>query len=224
MITLQTTIHDGRVSLLGNAFLPNLGIKPVGITPHVMVNLAELDSSRRVVLDSVPEGGVEFLVVEEDVGVVIPSVEVAFNRLDGLDHAIQLLVSREDDKDTVGTRFASVGLAAADLENLVILFADFSVNRQSRALVDAVMRRIWRELNTNLTAGGAPAGINILPGEVGCLTNNVKMRTTTMQGKRMTTPSGTEMLELPFSLRGRLRYARREASVPRCLFSSAVGR
>lgn len=78
---------------------------------------------------------------------------------------------------------------------------------------------------TNLTDGGAPAGINILAGpELGCLTNNVKIRTTTMQGKRMTTPRGTEMLEFPFSLRGRLKYARREAIVPRCLFSSAVGR
>jgi hypothetical protein len=54
-------------------------------------------------------------------------------------------------------------------------------------------------------AGGAPAGINILPGFDGCLTNNTRMRITTMSGKRITTPSGTEMLEFPLNLNGRLK-------------------
>jgi hypothetical protein len=58
---------------------------------------------------------------------------------------------------------------------------------------------------THLIAGGAPAGISILPDELGCRTNSVRMRMTTMQGKRMTTPRGTEMAELPRSRSGRRR-------------------
>jgi hypothetical protein len=52
------------------------------------------------------------------------------------------------------------------------------------------------------------------------------MRMTTMQGNKMTTPSGTEMLELPFNLSGRRKKARRDANVRDgrdLFFSSAVG-
>lgn len=58
---------------------------------------------------------------------------------------------------------------------------------------------------TDRIAGGAPAGISILPGDAGCLTNMTRIRMTTMHGKRTTTPSGTEMVELPFNLMGLLR-------------------
>lgn len=74
-------------------------------------------------------------------------------------------------------------------------------------------------------AGGAPAGISILPGELGCLTNSTRIRMRTMQGKRTTTPKGTDMLELPFNLKGLLKKASREAR-PFDLdfpFSSLVG-
>lgn len=45
-----------------------------------------------------------------------------------------------------------------------------------------------------------------------------------MAGKSTTTPSGTDTLEFPFNLRGRLRYARRVAHVvrPRALVFSPV--
>ena len=49
---------------------------------------------------------------------------------------------------------------------------------------------------------------------------------TTMQGKKTTTPRGTETLELPRSLRGRLKYATRDAHVLRArggFFSSVTG-
>lgn len=77
-------------------------------------------------------------------------------------------------------------------------------------------------------AGGVPAGINILPGEEGCLINSTRIRIMTMQGKRMTTPSGTDMLEFPLNLSGLRKKARRDANdVGRGLtsrrFSSAVG-
>lgn len=79
-----------------------------------------------------------------------------------------------------------------------------------------------------LMAGGAPAGINILPGELGCLTNKTKMRMTTMQGNSMTTPRGMEMVEFPLRRSGRRKKARRDHNLPCvvlcfCSFSSAVG-
>lgn len=74
--------------------------------------------------------------------------------------------------------------------------------------------------------GGAPAGISILPGELGCLTNKTRMRTMTRMGKSTTTPRGTETVEFPRNLKGRLRKAKRAAK-PLCLgdplFSSWVG-
>jgi hypothetical protein len=77
-------------------------------------------------------------------------------------------------------------------------------------------------------AGGAPAGIKILPGEAGCRTKSTRMRIRTTQGKSTTTPSGTDMLELPRSLRGLRKKARRDriglGRVCGCLpFSSEVG-
>lgn len=61
-------------------------------------------------------------------------------------------------------------------------------------------------------AGGAPAGISILPGELGCRTNKIKMRTTMKTGKTMTTPTGTETVEFPRNRNGLRKKARREAN------------
>lgn len=79
-----------------------------------------------------------------------------------------------------------------------------------------------------LMAGGAPAGMSILPGEFGCLTKSMRMRTTTMRGNSMTTPSGMEMVEFPLRRNGLRKKARRDHRRPDlvlglCSFSSAVG-
>lgn len=44
-----------------------------------------------------------------------------------------------------------------------------------------------------------PAGINIRPGEEGCLTKRSRIRTITRHGNSKTKPSGIEMEEFPFS-------------------------
>lgn len=73
-------------------------------------------------------------------------------------------------------------------------------------------------------AGGEPAGINILPGELGCLTNRTKMSTTTSTGKTRTTPNGMETAELPRRRNGLWKNAKLDAN-PLFLgrFSSDVG-
>lgn len=83
-----------------------------------------------------------------------------------------------------------------------------------------------REDGTHLIAGGAPAGINILPGESGCLTKMIKMRMTTMRGKSITTPRGIEMAEFPLRRSGLRKNSRRDFHdfvLGLSSFSSAVG-
>jgi hypothetical protein len=125
VVTFETTIHDSGVALLGDAFLRDLGIDPVGIAPHVGFDLAKLHSRGSVVRHRLLEGRVEVIIVEENVGVVIPPVEVTLDGLDGLDDTIQLLVSREDDEYTIGSGLAGVRLETSGHEDLVVLIADF---------------------------------------------------------------------------------------------------
>lgn len=63
VIALKAAVHDGGVSLLGNALLGDLGIDPFGKTPHVRADLAKLDRGRGIVLDGVLEGLVEVAVI-----------------------------------------------------------------------------------------------------------------------------------------------------------------
>ena len=102
MVTFHATVHDSRITLLSHALLCDLRVNPVGETPHRVVDFAEFNGSTGVVLDSSLEIIVEIAIVQEHVGVVIPAVEVALDRLDGLDNTIQLLIPREDDKGGVG--------------------------------------------------------------------------------------------------------------------------
>lgn len=128
MVTLKTTVHDSGVSLLSNTLLCNLGINPVGVSPHLGANLSKLDGSGGVVADGVLEGLVEVSIVEEDIWIMIPSVEVSFNRLHRLDNTLQLLVSSKDDECAVHSLSRRVGLETSSDKYFVVLFADFSVD------------------------------------------------------------------------------------------------
>ena len=127
VVALHSTIHDGVVSLLVDTLLGNLGINPVGVTPHVRSNLAKLDAGGGVVLDRLLESIVEVAIVEENIRVVVPAVEVTLDRLHRLDNTIQLLVSCEDDKGGVGAGLAGVRFETSRHKHLVVLFADFPV-------------------------------------------------------------------------------------------------
>ena len=127
MVTFKAAVHDGGVALLGDALLGDLGVDPFREAPHLRADLAKLDGGGCVVLDGVLEGLVEVAVVEEDVGVVVPAIEVALDGLDGLDNTIQLLVPGQDDKGAVGPGLGGVGFQAALDEDLVVLLTDFPV-------------------------------------------------------------------------------------------------
>lgn len=101
MIALQTTIHDGRVALLCNTFFGRFHVHPVWISPHVGSNLPKLDSTRCVVRDRRLEGIIEVPIVEEDIGVVVPPIEVPLHRFQGLNNPVQVTVPRKDNECSV---------------------------------------------------------------------------------------------------------------------------
>jgi hypothetical protein len=88
MIALQPAIHDGGVTLLRDTFLGHLGVDPFRVTPHLGADLAELDGRRGIVAHNILECLVEVAVVKEDVGIVVPPVEVALDGFDGLNYAV----------------------------------------------------------------------------------------------------------------------------------------
>lgn len=76
VITLHATIHDGSITLLPNAFLGNLMVKPIWETPHGGIDFAKLHWGAGIVGDGVLELIVKVTVVQEHIRVVPPSVEV----------------------------------------------------------------------------------------------------------------------------------------------------
>ena len=74
-----------------------------------------------------------------------------------------------------------------------------------------------------MIAGGVPAGINIPTPDLGCRTKSTKINTTTIHGNKRTTPSGIEMLELPFNRSGRLKNANLDVTFVLPLSSSTIG-
>ena len=67
---------------------------------------------------------------------------------------------------------------------------------------------------THLIAGGAPAGMMRPPGVALCLATSKIIKSTTAKGKNSTTPSGIDILELPFT---RIRLLKNDnLAVKRC--------
>lgn len=127
VVTLHTTVHDCSIALFSDALLGYIVVNPVRETPHAGVDLAKLDIGADVFADLIFEGGVEVAVVQEDVWVVEPSVEVSLDRLQRLQHTFELLVTGENDESGIGAWL--IGLEGRVLtacnEDLVVLFANF---------------------------------------------------------------------------------------------------
>lgn len=88
MITFHTTIHDGIVSLLCDALLSNIRVDPVWEAPLLWRYLAPLDRSTNVLQDHLPECLVEVAVIEEDVWVMEPPIEMSLDGFDRLEDAV----------------------------------------------------------------------------------------------------------------------------------------
>lgn len=101
MVGLHASIHDGSITLLPDALFCDIHIGPIGIAPMLRTNLAKLDGSRGVVHHRLFERAVEFSIVEKDIGVVKPAVEMSFYALQTLNDSVQLLVSRQHHKSGI---------------------------------------------------------------------------------------------------------------------------
>jgi hypothetical protein len=136
VITLHPSIHDRSVTLLSNAFLCDFMVHPVGVAPHGVVYFTELDGRTGVVGDRVLKLLIEVSIVQEHVRIVPPSVKVPLNGLEGLNDALQFLISRKDDESGVRSGTGRVDGQAAGGEDLIMLLADFSIQaRMNRVSV-----------------------------------------------------------------------------------------
>lgn len=219
MVTLHSTVHDSSISLLGDTLLCNLGVDPIWESPHLGVDGSKFHGATCIVLDRLLECRVELRIVKEDIWVMVPSVEMSLDGLDGLDDTIQLLISCQHHKRRIRSRFRGIRLQASRHKDLVVVFTNFPTRENPLAYLSTSigMRSAY------LMAGGAPAGIKIPTPDLGCRTNSTNINTTTMHGKRRTTPRGIEMLELPFNLNGRLKNANLELVFGFVLTSSSIG-
>lgn len=83
-----------------------------------------------MVQDLLLEGRIEVPVVEEDVRVVEPTVEVSLHGLDGLQDTLELFIPGKDDECGVGTRLRGrlfLRVETTSHEDFVVLLADFPV-------------------------------------------------------------------------------------------------
>ena len=90
-----------------------------------------------------------------------------------------------------------------------MLFADFSIAQISAYRKLAIQCRNAKV--SHLIAGGAPAGMKMVPGDDGCIRTSIKIRIITMHGNKITKPNGMDILELPFNRMRLLKNAKREA-------------
>jgi hypothetical protein len=125
VITLHSTIHDGCVTLLLNALFCDSGIHPVRETPLLWTNLSPFDLATCVVQHRLFERRVEVPVIEEDVWIIEPAIEMPLDRFYGLQNSVQLLVSRQHHESCIRPRSVDLRLEAACHEGFVILFAYF---------------------------------------------------------------------------------------------------
>lgn len=125
VIRLHATVHNSSITLLGNALLRDSWIYPVWETPHAGIDLSELNGSAGVIHDGLLEVVVEVAVVQEDVRVMVPSVEVTLNGLNGLEDTVELLVSGQHNEGCVCLWFRAIWDCAAGHEDLIVLLADF---------------------------------------------------------------------------------------------------
>lgn len=221
MITFHTTIHDSLVTLFCNTLFSNLGIDPVGESPMLRVYGAKFHGATSVVGDSLLKRRVEVFIIQENVWVMIPPIEMSFNRLDGLNNTIQLLIPRQHYERGFGSRLRRIGPFASRHKHLIMLLANSPT--QSRHVSGHCKRQTHSA--AYLIAGGAPAGINMPTPDLGCRTNSTRINTTTIHGNNKTTPRGIEMLELPLNLSGRRKNASLILVFDLDVFpSSAVGR
>lgn len=92
VVALHSTVHDSLVSLLPDTLFRSVDVHPVRETPHAWVDGAKLDWGTGVIRNNLFERRIEIAIVQEDVWIMEPSIEVSLYRLDRLYDTIQLFI------------------------------------------------------------------------------------------------------------------------------------
>lgn len=129
VITLHATVHNGGITLFSDTLSGNFMVDPVGKAPHGAIDFTKLDTAAGVVEDGVLEVLVKVTIVQEDIWVVPPSIEVALNRLDRLYDTIQLLIPGKNDKGSVRSGARGVDIQASGGKDFVMFFANTPVQK-----------------------------------------------------------------------------------------------
>ena len=79
MITFHTTIHNSGISLFPDSLLGDFMVYPVRVPPHAIIDLSKLNGSASIILNGVFELLVKISVIQKDVRIMPPSVEMTFN-------------------------------------------------------------------------------------------------------------------------------------------------
>ena len=135
MIALHSTIHNCSIPLLSYPLACDLMVNPIRKPPHRTVYFPELHRSIGVVDDSIFKLLVEVSIIQKDVWIPIPSVEVSFDWFHRLYNPLQLSIPRQDDKCCVCAGPTRIDGEASRGEYLVMLFADFSVWKRVSSLL-----------------------------------------------------------------------------------------
>lgn len=98
VVTGHATVHDCRISLLCNRFCSLSVVYPIWETPHCFINPPKFNSSTGVVLNRVLKLFAEMSVIKKYVRVVVPPVEVTFDRLKRLNNSLKFLVPSQHNK------------------------------------------------------------------------------------------------------------------------------
>ena len=153
-----------------------------------------------MVSDGLSEGRIKLSVVQKDVGVIEPSIEMPLHRLDRLYYSLQLHIPCQDHKDCVRPPAISLRFETARHKDFIVFLADFSVpSKVSHQSESSSRNDCLRVIVAHLIEGGAPAGIITPPGEDGCRTTRTNMRMITRIGNNSNTANGTDTFEFPFN-------------------------
>lgn len=127
MITLHSSIHNGSITLFADTFLRDFVIHPVGVTPHAAVDFSKFHGRTGIVFNGLLERIIEIAIVQEDIRIIEPPIEVSLDRFDGLCDTLQLLIPGQNDERGVCPGTISVHRKTTRSKDLVIFFVYFSV-------------------------------------------------------------------------------------------------
>ena len=124
MITFHAAIHDCCITLFPDALTGNVCIDPFRIPPHAWIDFAKLDRSACVICNSFLEMLAKVAIIQENIWIVEPTVEMSFYRLYWLDDPNELLISSQDHECGICSWCIDLGLQAPRSKDFVVFLTN----------------------------------------------------------------------------------------------------